>query len=179
MDRRDFKAKEEGNSDTLRPIAIELIGEDKMELNYFHADSLAKFSVKYVTPTYLYKSLLPLIEEAGSTEQNHGGMLGRRLSEGDITPSWGDFCILLGLAFVMWIFMKILFYIAGYWQRKAIARMQKALEIRNNNPGKCTASITQSYDCNILMLAFYRALIIISFTYLNNFYLQYYIDISY
>ena len=118
-----------------------------MKLNYFHSDSLAKFSLKYATPTYLYKSLLSVIEET-STKQTQGNndalrqVLSRRLSEGgDITPSWGDFCILLGLAFVMWIFMKILFYIAGYWQRKAIARMKKALEIRNENPGKCTRNI--------------------------------------
>ena len=60
----------------------------------------------------------------------------RRLSE-DVTadsssalPSWAQFLVVMFLCVSLYFFMRGLFYVAYYWQRKAEMRMEEALKLR-------------------------------------------------
>ena len=52
-------------------------------------------------------------------------------SSGDTVPSYGQFLIVVGLVILLYFFLRGVFYIAYYWQKKAEARMEKALEQRS------------------------------------------------
>ena len=56
--------------------------------------------------------------------------MARRLSGSDVTPEWANFLIFIGLLIALYIMLRLMFYVAYFWQKKAAARMKDALEKR-------------------------------------------------